>query len=304
MNQTREATSTFDNPADGDSLYNIRQHTVILPDSAYCGGVCDACNGYGRVDGEHGYVRLCKKCMGVGRTSGCGNWDWDNPELQETVAEAGRKMMEVPRCLCSLVTSERRRLDSDRWAASNMPNRGAGAQPRTFDNALEEDGNKKAIKAARDVADALGPQPFLVLVGARGTGKSHLLEAIGRTWLHNGKTVRYDFVPDLLDELRAANTDLEGGSVHVRMEQRHGFNLLLLDDLGQGNASDWVSEKLNELVDYRIRNGGALAVATNKTKDGIAEWADERLAGRLWNQDGSVKVVHLTNADFRSRKKK
>ena len=87
------------------------------------------------------------------------------------------------------------------------------------------------------------------------------------------------------------------------MARRHNARILLLDDVGQGNASEWVREKITALVDRRYRNVGGLVITTNLTKDEMAAHMGFRLASRLWDrQGGSVKLVHLTCGDYRDRR--
>ena len=80
---------------------------------------------------------------------------------------------------------------------------------------------------------------------------------------------------------------------------RNNMGLLILDDLGQGNTSEWVQEKLTALVDYRYRNNGWLVIAHNLNKDQLEEKLGFRLASRLWDTQGQVKRVLIDAPDYR-----
>jgi DNA replication protein DnaC len=59
---------------------------------------------------------------------------------------------------------------------------------------------KDALEAAKDVVN--GKISLLVLASGVDRGKSHLAIAICRAWLAKGKSAKYAFVPDMLDELK------------------------------------------------------------------------------------------------------
>ena len=147
------------------------------------------------------------------------------------------------------------------------------------------------------------PDHILVLVGVPGGGKTHLLEAVGRHFLELGRSVRYDFVPDLLDELRETYGDGVDTTATAVLAQRHLVGVLLLDDIGLGNPTDWTREKITALIDQRYRSGGGLVVATNLTRGEMEEHGGTRLASRLWDrQDEVARVVYLTCSDYRKVK--
>ena len=164
------------------------------------------------------------------------------------------------------------------------------------------DGTKDVLKAAETMAQHEGP-PILVISGGHGTGKTHLLEAIGREWIHAGRSVRYDYVPDLLDELRATYSLGREDTVHDARQRRANVGLLLLDDLGQGTASEWVAEQLTAVVDERYRTETHLVVATNYSRDQIASRVTPRLASRLWDHSDAVLMVSLSCPDYRTRRR-
>jgi len=62
-------------------------------------------------------------------------------------------------------------------------------------------------------------QPFLTLMGSSDNGKTHLLIAICRSWLEQGKLARYAFVPLLLDELRAGFAQGNDGTYEEALEE-------------------------------------------------------------------------------------
>jgi DNA replication protein DnaC len=182
-----------------------------------------------------------------------------------------------------------------KWA--NLPD----GLPHTFDNFEARTGTSDALEAARRFADRDSGYNILTLSGRNGSGKTHLLEAVGRTMLEAGYLVRYEYVPVLLDTLRAAYEE----DAEVKFAERWAMygraQVLLLDDLGAERGSEWAIEKLTALVAERYRTGGMLVVATNLTFDQAAESLGYRIADRLWDErTGKVCSVTITAASYRT----
>lgn len=231
----------------------------------------------------------------------CGYWNIDDPQTATIVREAGRKLSEAA-CRCPGIREQAAREDSERWMLANLPHQHPDDITRTFSRFRKREGTEDAIRAAQEISVKQGPR-ILFLLGDAGTGKTHLAEAIGREWLHAGGTCRYDFVPDLLDELRSTYDDNSSSTVSEKMNWRNTRGLLILDDIGQGNPSEWVQEKLTALVDHRYRNGGFMVVTSNLTYDQMQQSMGFRLASRLWDRSDMVRTVHLLCNDYRLNKR-
>jgi|GEM_PF-3040166 DNA replication protein DnaC len=225
----------------------------------------------------------------------CHYWDTSNPEVQELMREAGRPLFEAD-CRCEERRREEGRAERRRWADSNISHRRDDDVARTFDSFVKRLGLEDAYAAAQEMAAGQGPT-VLTLCGDYATGKSHLVEAIGRAWLHDGGTCRYDFVPDLANSLLgivSARRGFDGGAnattVAAEMDWRASMGLLLLDDLGQW-GSEWVNAQITALVDERLRTGGRLVVTINLERGQVADQMDFRLASRLF--DRGARVVYM-----------
>jgi DNA replication protein DnaC len=181
---------------------------------------------------------------------------------------------------------------------ANLPN---AKEPKTFDNFQEQPYNAAALAAAREFANGQSANSVLTFWGPNGTGKSHLIEAIGRLMMTRGVWVKYAFSADLLDTLRASySDDAEGG-----FEKAYGLYsrpaVLMLDDLGAEKSTEWAVEKLTRLIDDRYRQDRPMVVATNMTEAVMAERLSPRLADRLFDyRTGKVRVVNLSGESYRT----
>jgi DNA replication protein DnaC len=85
----------------------------------------------------------------------------------------------------------------------------------------------------------------LVLVGPAGTGKSHVLVAVGISAVQAGRKVRYCTAADLIDALYRALADNSVGKVIDSLLRN---DLILIDDVGFSPLGDTGSQLLFRLV--------------------------------------------------------
>lgn len=230
----------------------------------------------------------------------CGYFDADHPAFQERVQEEGydEYTVKIATCTCA---KEAATAGQARIMNAHLPSRRIS---RTFSNWIARTGTEVVLDHAKAFCKEDGTTPpIMVIVGGTGTGKTHLLEAICRKYLERGRAVRYEFVPDLLREMRDTQ---RAGSMESLNNLVYGLDrhpLLVLDDIGSEKASDFTVEQLTALVDLRYRSGRRLAVATNLTRSDVAERLSERIASRLWDKtEGVAQVVHMSadTNDFRA----
>jgi DNA replication protein DnaC len=224
----------------------------------------------------------------------CHWWEL-TPEVMRRMDAAGHNPMEA-RCRCKEWLARQLEKDVIRRSEANMP-RQNDTPKRSFGNF---DLNIKGTEQAHDAALAFardGKPDILVICGTTGSGKSHLLEAVGRYLLDKKERVRYEQAAGLIDRLRASFAD----QTEVDLTDWYNrFPVLLIDEFGGERRTEYADEKLTRLVESRIMWGGRLVVATNQTYEDVLE-VNPRIASRLWDvSEGSkAKVVALTCGDHR-----
>ncbi|MBK8938194.1 MAG: ATP-binding protein [Polyangiaceae bacterium] len=110
----------------------------------------------------------------------------------------------------------------------------------------------------------------LVITGKSGTGKSHLLMAIGRRACEHQLYVRYARCVDLLDDLHAGLAD---GTYERRLKAWARPALLIIDDVGLGQVKKRDNEPtaahtLFNLID--LRHGKASTAVTSNIA--LSDW--------------------------------
>ena len=106
-----------------------------------------------------------------------------------------------------------------------------------------------ALAAAREFAKQ--PDRWLFLHGPTGVGKTHLAVAISSAMQNSGSEVMFWPVPELLDRLRRTYSASSETDFYEIFDAVRNADTLVLDEFGQPNPTDWVLEKLYQLVRYR-----------------------------------------------------
>lgn len=136
--------------------------------------------------------------------------------------------------------------------------------------------------ACKAFAAGSAPHHFLTLIGRPGTGKTHLALAAAWDWLEEDRgTVAYYQVETLLDTLRRGyDRDLHTGAEDTYRVLHFVTNcdLLVLDDLGAEQPTEWAGAKLDEIVDHRYINRRPLIITSNLGRDSLPQRISDRLS--------------------------
>jgi len=149
----------------------------------------------------------------------------------------------------------------------------------------------------------LGRAENLCLVGAPGTGKSHLAIAIGVRACGAHKRVLFRSVVDLLDELVAATVDHTLGA---RLATLGRLDLLILDELGYLPMDPRRANLFFQLIS-RLYEHGSIILTTNKPFEewGVVFGGDEVIAGAVLDRLlHHCHVVAINGPSYRTKDKR
>jgi DNA replication protein DnaC len=155
----------------------------------------------------------------------------------------------------------------------------------------QQDSIEWAFNQARTYAHS--PQGWLLIQGRYGCGKTHLAAAIANECVSNGIPTLFLTVPDLLDTLRFTY-DSQDTTFEERFEQIRRAPLLILDDFGMQNVTEWAREKLFQILNFRYINHLPLVVTTNLALEEV----EGRIRSRLSDPD-SVAHIYIHAPDHR-----
>lgn len=225
----------------------------------------------------------CKICGGVG---------YIRLELPVGHPDFGR----VQVCSCRQETI-RSRIREQLFSLSHLDQ----LQEMTFDtfdprgSQLLGDQHQASIEYAFQTAQKFAENPagWLLIHGRYGVGKTHLAAAIANACVNRDIPTIFLTVPDLLDSLRytfsAKDTTFE-----ERFEQIRQAPLLILDDFGTQNTTDWAREKLFQILNYRYINHLPLVITTNLLLDEL----EGRIRSRLCDTS-LVQQIFINAPDHR-----
>ena len=127
------------------------------------------------------------------------------------------------------------------------------------------------------------------LWGGVGTGKTHAAVALLRELIEVGHWAQFVSVPDLLDQIRAT-FNRSGESEEDICERPRNGDLVLLDDLGAEKPSEWVREKLYQIINARYNARRCTLVTSNKSPEQLAKQIGDRAVSRLMEMCEAIKL--------------
>jgi DNA replication protein DnaC len=197
---------------------------------------------------------------------------------REVLDEAARKGSSMLQTLATLIgmeqTVRQQRALERRLRQARLPKRKTLAE---YDFNFPKRIPKTAIVRLFD-CDFIGRHGCAVLMGPTGTGKSHLLTALGYTACERSYRVRYTRVVDMLNHLTTAQ--INGLLAHA-LKTYVRPQLLLLDELGYLPIDKRGADLLFQVVAARYESG-SIVLTTNRT---FREW------GTLFDVDNTLATA-------------
>ena len=137
-----------------------------------------------------------------------------------------------------------------------------------------------------------GKEKGIFMIGATGLGKTHLSLSISNVVIEKGFCVVYVSVPELIRKIQNEQYNrAEGDSLSLAMS----CDLLILDDLGAENSTDWCVSMLYEIVNTRQNHGLPRIINTNLNPYELSERYQDRLSSRML----SMKIMPFVGNDNR-----
>lgn len=153
-------------------------------------------------------------------------------------------------------------------------------QEYTFDNWREMYGTEKVFGIAKDYIDNWENNyqngEGLLIFGGTGSGKSHIAAAIANKMIKRGVPTVFVNVVDILDKIKSNFGDNK--AVQEIKDTIHNADLLILDDMGAEQNSEWAEKILYLIIDGRYNNRKPFIITTNLNveelciKVGVRTW--------------------------------
>ena len=196
-------------------------------------------------------------------------------EVLDEAARKGSSMLEVLATLIGMEqTTRQQRALERRLQQARLPKLKTLAE---YDFSFPKRIPKAAILRLFD-CDFIQRHGCAVLIGPTGTGKSHLLTALGYTAAERGYSVRHTRVVDMINHLTTAQINgLLGKSLKIYTRP----TLLLLDELGYLPIDKRGADLLFQVIAARYESG-SIVLTTNRP---FREW------GTLFDVDNTLATA-------------
>ncbi len=196
---------------------------------------------------------------------------------------------------CRRARSERDVVEMARMQGMSDRKEEAGIPKRFFDASLEnfEVSGSQMAKAVQTCASfAQGVYKNLILTGATGVGKTHLVCAMLNRIMHDQprKSVRYISEANLYRIIR--ETYSEKTSERKALNRLASYDYLAIDEMGRATWSDADKRVLFDLINARYNNASKTIISSNMTPEsfvgrdggtyvGLREYLGEAVARRI-----------------------
>lgn len=220
--------------------------------------------------------RVCKICgrdVPAIEIEVLGRKRWVQPVCK---CEADAQKAEIARITGATYESEMRSL----FSISDIGRKYMFAKFEDFEVRAGAENAYKASKYYAENFDEFGAES-LILWGDPGNGKTHLAAAVHNKLSQDGLTVVFVSMPDLLSKIKASFNRNNAETEEQIMKALIKCDLLIIDDLGAEKTSDWVQEKVFEIVDGRYRRQKPIMATSNLNLRDLADHIGKRACDRL-----------------------
>lgn len=199
---------------------------------------------------------------------------------QEVLNEAARKQSSMLDILTALigeeVTARRQRALERRILRARLPSRKTLAE---YDFNFPKRIPKQAVLRLFD-CDFVAQHGCAVFIGGTGTGKTHLVTALGYTACEKAISVRFARVVDMINTLTTAQIK---GTLERSLREFTTPSLLLLDELGYLPIDKRGADLLFQVVAARYERG-SIVISTNRV---FRDW------GAIFDKDNTLATAMI-----------
>lgn len=211
--------------------------------------------------------------------------------------EASSNKVSFQEYLCSLLEQEVQHRDESRRKERLV--RAKFPALKTIDafkfEEVPELNKKQVLQLFRGQYLQLGEN--VVFIGPHGTGKSHLAVALGVQACHDGKSVKFFTVADLIHQLIEARDDRQ---VLKFQQQLSKYDVLILDELGMVDCKPDEANLLFQVITSRYERRSTIITTNLEFKDWTSVFCTQQLTSALLDRlIHRCQIVQIPGESFR-----
>lgn len=222
-------------------------------------------------------LKTCEKCGGP---------------IEKEIEILGKVRIVPIICKCKKEEIDKKRIEEENKEKQNRLERlftnslmDKKFRKETFSNWDDKVGDKgmknMGIKYCKNFNEVKKQGLGFLLTGTPGNGKTYLSNCIANELLSKGFPVICVSINSLLERIRKTYNDYGREGEDEILRGLSNADLLIIDDLGTEQKTEWSCSKIYNIIDNRYRNGLPLIVSTNKTIENLKEQYHERTIDRL-----------------------
>lgn len=166
-------------------------------------------------------------------------------------------------------------------------------QECTFEKWDINKGSDKILKITKNYAEKFqelkSKNVGLLIHGIPGNGKTYATSCIANNLLERQIPVICVSINSLLDRIKQTFSSYGKEGEETILRGLRNADLLILDDLGTENSTDWSRTTIYNIIDSRYRDNKPLIISTNFTLDEIKEKYNDRTYNRIIEMCTPVK---------------
>ncbi len=133
----------------------------------------------------------------------------------------------------------------------------------------------------------------IIMIGPTGLGKTHLSTAIGRVVIEKGYSVVSDSAFRLVNQIESERFSDERDKTIALLSEA---DLLIIDDLGAENLTNYTLAALTNIIDTRIANEKSTIISTNRDVMELEKTYSQRIVSRMF---GYYRQMRFFGSDNR-----
>jgi len=227
----------------------------------------------------------------------CNDSGWERTEKD------GKEFLK--KCKC-----QRMEILKDRCLSANIPPKFAGLMLQSFGTENGDPSLLRLVKIANKFIERYPIGKGIILHGQTGMGKTHLMCTIATEILKKFPRTDIFYIDwnDMVREMKSgeSHTFRDFSVINSTIERMSKADLLILDELGASQPSQWVRDNIYYIINYRYNRQKMTMFATNyfdDTPDGsptIRERVGDRVRSRIFEM---AESFNLSGIDYRHKYK-